>query len=1346
MSTHEDHLEPCAALDDALADVLDGTAPDAVINHLVSCDRCRDARHDAERARDVVASAGDDYVVPTDLVTKVMAKLDARRDDAPVPGMRSAAIVARVRALLDPERPRTWLFAFVAAASVAGAVALALIVTRPTSPAYAPFRGTIALVARASKDEAAGLSICKGSRECRPARMGDVAEPGDRVRTDERTRARLELADGSVVMLDRDTEITLAPKSPRTASITRGLASMEIASSSGSHATIQLPHGRVDAAGGSLKVTATDAMSLVEVTRGEAAIHPSVSTGPSEPAVVRAGHEGRVLAGGSRAVVSTTTAEDSEDLFTADLTKHDSGDVVRGVGQLRAKKPGETKEDEQRVRLAKHHVKVRISGNVARTEIDESFANDSNDELEGIYRMPLPPDAQIERLALEVNGKLEEGAFVARDRAKAIWGGVIQHAAPQATEKQGEIVWVPGPWHDPALLEWQRGGRFELRIFPIPAHGARRVVLAYTQRLSLHAGARRYTYPLAYDPAGSTTIDDFDFDVRVAGHDKQIGLVPRGYTMERAQQQQAEDGADRLHMNARAFVPAGDLSLEYALGSDASELTAWSYVPPQSTLGGDHDPYVAIALRPKLPPYAERREQLYTFVVDSSRSMFGERYKRASSVVGAMVRELDPRDRLLVLACDTECRAVTDGAISPSASAAADIERGLAAILPDGAHDAAWTIGAAIDRGAALRDGKRQVHVVYLGDGGVSAGSLRPDRVAKSLEPIAAKNGATITAVAIGSDADTNMLGSIAHAGGGGVVRDVGQKATALASNVMTMTSGVVLRRPVVKLPPGLHAVAGASLDPIAEGGEAFLVARVDPGAEAARGTIELDGDVGGEAYHQTFPLDARLVTSSGNAFLPRLYAAMRITDLEREQGDRAREEIVRLSREHHVASRLTSLLVLESEAMFRAYGIDRGKNLAGATSWTGEEASVSTNAEGDLHAAGSTTTPPPSFLHPRPAGRPTHAPNACDVPFTIDPTGRKHYRVECLSDAPPPPPPPNLVPMRRTFVRHGAFSAAESSAPIKMVSAAEAAIATDPNSRTKTSVLVRAYAAAGRVEDAATHVREWLARDPLDLEALLLRSELAARSGDRHEELRSLAGMVDLEPSDVQAQLRLARVLDARGDTRQACAHRVSAAEGALAALPTATPTSKVTLKPETIDAIAGGLRCARDDRGSDLASDLLASLASLGDDPRKKIEDASSSLTAPDAPLRGDVQLKATWDGAIDVDISLIDSAGRRYAWTSVQGGPNVQDATSTSRESIAWTTLPPDTYTIELTRPRTADVAPVTGTIEMKIVDRTIPKTPFTLTGARAAIGTLTITREERLVPVVRTFNPFRRNDIF
>src|SRR5262249_28523942 len=159
----------------------------------------------------------------------------------------------------------------------------------------------------------------------------------------------------------------------------------------------------------------------------------------------------------------------------------------------------------------------------------------------GIYRLPLPADAQIDRLALEGDGKLQEGAFVARDRAKGIWSGVIQHAT-RSLVPPSDIVWVPGPWKDPALLEWQRGGRFGLRIFPIPAHGTRRVVLAYTQALPLHGPMRRYTYPLGHDPRGAA-VEDFELDLQLMGHDPRLGVRARGYTLERGHTEDAEQMA-----------------------------------------------------------------------------------------------------------------------------------------------------------------------------------------------------------------------------------------------------------------------------------------------------------------------------------------------------------------------------------------------------------------------------------------------------------------------------------------------------------------------------------------------------------------------------------------------------------------------------------------------------------------------------------------------------------------------------------------------------------------------------------------------------------------------------------
>ena len=217
---------------------------------------------------------------------------------------------------------------------------------------------------------------------------------------------------------------------------------------------------------------------------------------------------------------------------------------------------------------------------------------------------------------------------------------------------------MAGPWRDPALLEWQRGGRFELKIFPIPKRGSRRVVLTYTQTVDQTAGVRRFTYPLAHDQSGTTKIDSFNLDLQVLGHDKAFGVKTRGYELTSAG---STGDAERKTMQATAFVPAGDLTVEYALPDRDREITAWGYkmdpaqavaapgapakpnlpaaaqtaeqkaaVEAANALSQDTSAYVAISVRPKLPRWEEAKGRVHALVVDTSRSMIGERYARAT--------------------------------------------------------------------------------------------------------------------------------------------------------------------------------------------------------------------------------------------------------------------------------------------------------------------------------------------------------------------------------------------------------------------------------------------------------------------------------------------------------------------------------------------------------------------------------------------------------------------------------------------------------------------------------------------------------------------------------------------
>ena len=170
---------------------------------------------------------------------------------------------------------------------------------------------------------------------------------------------------------------------------------------------------------------------------------------------------------------------------------------------------------------------------------------------------------------------------------------------------------------------------------------------------------RKYTYPLSYDPSGSTRIDQFDVDVQVRGHDPDYGVRSRGYAFESGR----ADDARQLSFHARSFVPSGDMTLEYSMAEDRREVTAWTYqqesdTPSSTAVAGAGDSvvpekngegYVAIALRPTLPRWSEGTFRDQIIVVDSSRSMVGERFKRAARLAEIVVREMDRRDRFVVL-------------------------------------------------------------------------------------------------------------------------------------------------------------------------------------------------------------------------------------------------------------------------------------------------------------------------------------------------------------------------------------------------------------------------------------------------------------------------------------------------------------------------------------------------------------------------------------------------------------------------------------------------------------------------------------------------------------------------
>ena len=1353
--------ELCAEVLEHLAEVLDGTASPRLLEHVGECDTCRDARHDAEMARHTLADAGLDHRTPADLEARVLAALEARGGASP----RAATKPAVTRAVpLPGTRPRV----AVLITGLAVAAAAAFVAWRggsPTPEAKSAWSGRVERVV--SSRGAASVEVCDGAgKACRPLGAGAALRAGARIKTDGATRAELSLSDGSRVTLDRGTELALLAEGARNARLLGGALVADVAHVK-SEARFELPSGAVTVHGTKFSLRAQGQAASVDVARGSV----TLSDGRSRSVHVVEGETGRLEPDAEPTVAYSSSLSDA--LGWSDEAFESEGKSLagRGLGELRAKKPGQDAERTGTVTLASHQVRVRIAGAVARTEVEEVFENTTDEVLEGIYRFPLPPDAQIERLALDVDGKLEEGAFVDRDRAAAIFRGAIVNATPRQQKPLEEIIWVPGPWRDPALLEWQRGGRFELRIFPIPKRGSRRVLLAYTEVVKPAGGARRYTYPLAYDPSGTTRVGHFAVDLEVRGNDRDFGVRPLGYALE-TRPSSADTTA--LHLAGEGFVPAGDLSLEYALPGRASELTAWTYFDgrggtrPLGASGApnvkdDVSPYVALALRPKLPRPEHESGRAVALVVDTSRSMLGASYTRASELAVRLSGELDESDRVTVLACGVDCEVLGDAGLVPGAATAARVRRFLQGITPEDASDLVGGVDRAL---GALRGATGLARrVVYLGDGAPTVGQVRPGSIERAVRRSVTRVPANVVAVAVGAESDGVTLDALAR-GGDGVLLPYtpGRSTVDMTYAVLAATYGSALGSVSVTLPEGLGAVAPARLSSIAAGGEAFVFARMN-NLEVS-GDVVLRGTVGGKPFEQRYPVALRASSAAGNAFVPRLYAAARLADLEREGTDSAKAEAIALSTAFNVASRYTSLLVLESPAMFRAFGLEQS---SGGARFTADEAAESTDAEGSEAVAGpeddlakdESASAPRGSAAPAKAkagaalgsGRASASGRFDDV-FEERSSRGDTFAAPAATAAPAPAPKPSapstpaanadkkrsaalepeplapredpflleerprrrMIPMHRVWERQGEvlldrFAAAAASG--SAIANAERLLADNPNRRDSVKKLFTLLLQSGELERAAALAERWSEKEPLDPEALTARADVLAARGERSLAIRVLGSVLDARPSDIASEKRLARLERWAGRPALACRFSIAMAE----------------LRSGDAALLSDAVRCARDTFDGATGDELLASAAPA---TREAAERLLQAARPDDQALRGDLRLEAEWRGGADLDLALVDPDGHRVSWlgAATRGIITAHDATSTSREGLGLTGARAGDYAVEIVR--SGPGGPCAGELTISVAGTT-RRVPFALDGIRTRIGVARVSLHSRLVPL-------------
>jgi ferric-dicitrate binding protein FerR (iron transport regulator) len=700
------------------------------------------------------------------------------------------------------------------------------------------------------------------------------------------------LADGSTFVAQPGAKVVVV--GPRHVRV-EGAALLDVARGKGAF-VVDTARGRIEVLGTRFLVDGEAERTLTAVVRGEVKLVSDLGS-----VVLHAGDQG-IAEPGHPPTRSAAPRLSSLVSWARDAREKAENAPAVHHGTLFARDPGVHSHppwgQEYPLPLKQLTVDVEVEDQVARVALDQTFHNDQPQELEGVYRFAIPPDAALQRLAMYVDGHLEESAVVERMKARRIYEELVYRRV------------------DPALLEWAGNGRLDLRVYPLRALQDKRLMLAYTQSLPRLYDDYSLTIPL---PEIDQPIGNLDVAVHVKGCAScELSSTSHQITVERT----GDDATVHVHQKN---AEAGDFVLRVRDPRKAAMVAThtesdgrYLLVRAPADLGGKPSEY---------------RPRTWVVLDDVSASRQSTDLRAQMDVIDALAKELDENDKLAVVAFDVEARTK----LPPTRVLDID-RRALRESLKGEGGIGATDFAAALD--AAVKLAGDGGNIIYLGDGVVTSGP-------RTLDTLRAQLGRThFIGVGIGDGPDTQTLDALAAASGGYATTidlsdDLAWRTFDLVSALHTQRVTALEARLVDAAGAPVAATAYLASPQLADGEEIDLVAKLaSAGTPAA---IELTGSLDGAAWRKRVDLTA----GHDAGYLPRMWAQRHIAarllakhepappcagepcateDQRREDRDELiRREVVALGKKYFLLSRHTSLLVLENDDMYKQYDVTKG-------------------------------------------------------------------------------------------------------------------------------------------------------------------------------------------------------------------------------------------------------------------------------------------------------------------------------------------------------------------------------------------------------------------------------------
>lgn len=526
-------------------------------------------------------------------------------------------------------------------------------------------------------------------------------------------------------------------------------------------------------------------------------------------------------------------------------------------------------------------IKVDITDQVAKTYIVQTFRNDTDRNLAGTYLFPLPDDTTFSSFSLHIDGKPVEGKILEAAEARQQYETIVRQMV------------------DPGLLEYADHKTVRARIFPIPAHGTKKVELEYTQLLKAENGLLKYSFPLK-SKGGNDPVEEVKIDMKLQSKQGLRTIWSPTHTISSSR---ANDSLAKVGFLGRGIIPDKDFLLYYSVSDKAMAANVLTH----KAVG--EDGYFLLTLSPPM-----KSEQVVAkdivLVADTSGSMQGEKIVQLKQALKYVVNALNPADRFSIVQFNTDAEALKTQLMQ----ATAENKKAAVAFIDDLDARGGTNIGDALSMGTTMlnQTSDRPAFLVMMTDGEPTVGDTD---IGSLLKKVKSKRDIRVFDFGVGNDIDTRLLNRLAEENHGTAqyVTPEENIETALSSFYQKIKSPVLSDVSISYDGVQVKDTYPRSVKDIFQGTQILLLGKYKGGGNAH---LNVSGKVNGVPRSYSFPLSFA-GQEAGHTYLPRLWAMRRIgylTEVAKANGDNREvvDEIVALSKKHGIISAYTSFLATD--------------------------------------------------------------------------------------------------------------------------------------------------------------------------------------------------------------------------------------------------------------------------------------------------------------------------------------------------------------------------------------------------------------------------------------------------